>query len=211
LRIESDVPLCWGCGSSTTDVLVAIRAVADAFSRVLEPEWIARISVAAETASDSLMYVPERAVLFAQRLGSILLDLEGPLPPARVLGFNTAVDSPVETLGLPPIHYSGWEIEAFRPMLGLLQRSVAQQDPSLMGRVATASTEITQRHRPKRRMPEILQIAREVRALGVQIAHSGTVAGLLFDADHTSISRFEEARIRLSQLGLRSWEFSTRP
>lgn len=209
LRIESDVPLCWGCGSSTTDVLASIRAVANAFGRVLEPEWVARISVAAETASDSLMHGPDRAVLFAQRQGSVLVDLEGPLPPARVLGFNTAEDRRVETLGLPPIDYSAWEVEAFRPMLGLLQRSIEQQDPVLLGRVATASTLITQRHRPKPRMTEILHLADEVRALGVQIAHSGTVAGLLFEAGRVSVSRIEEARVRLSHLGLRSWEFST--
>ena len=50
LRLESDVPLRWGCGSSTTDVLATVRAVADAFDATLEPAWIARISVASETA-----------------------------------------------------------------------------------------------------------------------------------------------------------------
>jgi uncharacterized protein involved in propanediol utilization len=91
IRIESNVPLQWGCGSSTTDVLATIRAVADAFGAVLEPAWIAELAVAAETASDSLMFGPGRAVLFAQRRGRVLLDLGGPLPAVRVLGFNTVV------------------------------------------------------------------------------------------------------------------------
>ncbi|HST62695.1 MAG TPA: hypothetical protein VLK84_28575, partial [Longimicrobium sp.] len=111
IRIEGNVPLQWGCGSSTTDVLTVICAVADAFGVELEPAWIARLAVAAETASDSLMYGPERAVLFAQRRGSVLLDLGGPLPAVRVLGVNTEGERGVETLALAPMPYSAWEVE----------------------------------------------------------------------------------------------------
>ena len=209
LRLESDVPLRWGCGSSTTDVLASIRAVADAFDARLEPEWVARLSVASETASDSLMYGPERAVLFAQRRGSVLTDLGGPLPPVRVLGFNTEEGHGVETLSLPPIPYSVWEVEAFQPILGLLRRAVEEQDPALLGRVATASTVITQRHRPKRHMPQLLRLAREAGALGVQVAHSGTVAGFLFAPGAAADEPVEQARAGLQRLGLQSWQFST--
>lgn len=210
VRIESNVPVQWGCGSSTTDVLATIRAVADAFGTVLDPEWIATLAVAAETASDSLMFGPGRAVLFAQRRGRVLLDLGGPLPVVRVLGFNTEGDHGVETLTLPPVPYSSWEIEAFRPVLGLLRRAVDEQDPGLLGRVATASTVIMQRHRPKRHMPELLRLAREAGALGVQVAHSGTVAGFLFEPGPGSDGRVATARGGLRRLGLHpSWEFST--
>jgi len=213
LQIESNVPIRWGCGSSTTDVLVTIRAVADAFNRVLEPEWIARISVAAETASDSLMYGPERTVLFAQRRGSLLLELGGPLPPMVVLGFNTEVDRGVETLSLPPIQYSSWEIEAFRAILGMLRRAIEHQDPWLVGRVATASSIITQRHRPKRFMPQLLRLSQEVGALGIQVAHSGTVAGFLFEPGNETIGRIQHAQAGLKSLGLDEScrEFSTAP
>lgn len=210
LRLESDVPVRWGCGSSTADVLATVRAVADAFDTTLRPEWIARLSVASETASDSLMFGPHHAVLFAQRRGSVLLDLGGPLPTVCVLGFNTEGDHGVETLTLPPCEYSAWEVEAFQPMLGLLCRAVEQQDPELLGRVATASTTIAQRHRPKRYMPQVLALAKEVCALGVQVAHSGTVIGLLFEPGPGSSDRIACARVGLGRLGLQScWEFST--
>lgn len=210
--IDSNVPLRWGCGSSTTDVLATIRAVAAAFDTVLAPEWIAGLAVAAETASDSLMFGPGRAVLFAQRRGRVLLDLGGPLPAVRVLGFNTEGERGVETLTLPPVPYSAWEIEAYRPILGLLRRAVGEQDPELLGRVATASTVLMQRHRPKRHMPELLRLAAEVGALGVQVAHSGTVAGLLFAPGARAADRMERARAGLRRLGVaEDWEFSTEP
>ncbi|HEX6371049.1 MAG TPA: hypothetical protein VF006_19180 [Longimicrobium sp.] len=209
IRIEGNVPLRWGCGSSTTDVLSTIRAVADAFGQELEPEWIARLSVAAETASDSLMYPPERAVLFGQRRGSLLQDLGGPLPRVQVLGFNTEIDRGMETLSLAPIQYSVWEIEAFQPILGLLRRAVDQQDPGLLGRVATASTEINQRHRPKPLIPQLLKLAGEIGALGTQVAHSGTVAGFLLAPGDDVPGRVRHAQAGLERLGLhRSWEFS---
>jgi uncharacterized protein involved in propanediol utilization len=209
LRITSDVPVCWGCGSSTTDVLASIQAVADAFETTLRPEWIARLSVASETASDSLMYTQQRAVLFAQRRGSVLRELGGPLPAVNVLGFNTEGDRGVETLLMRPMPYSSWEIEAFQPMLGLLQRAIDQQDPALVGRVATASTIITQRHRPKRCMPQLLELAEKAGALGVQIAHSGTVVGFIFAPGDKAADGIEHARHGLGRLGLLpSWEFA---
>jgi uncharacterized protein involved in propanediol utilization len=184
--------------------------VAAAFGAVLRPEWMARLCVAAETASDSLMFAPGRAVLFAQRRGSVLLDLGGPLPPVRVLGFNTEGERGVATLTLPPVPYTAWEIEAYRPILGLLRRAVERQDAALLGRVATASTLIMQRHRPKRHMTGLLRLAREAGALGVQVAHSGTVAGFLFEPGAGAAERIDHARDGLRRLGVQgSWEFST--
>jgi len=212
VRIDSNVPLGWGCGSSTTDVVTTIRAVADAFGVALPAEWIAMLAVTSEIASDSLMYGSERAVLFAQRRGRLLRDLGGPLPLVHVLGFNTEVDSGVATLSLLPCKYSGWEVEAFQSILGLLCRAVDHQDPRLLGCAATASAEINQRHRPKRFLPQLRQIASHTGAVGLQVAHSGTVAGLLFEPGSDAAQRIDDARTMLRRLGLqRSWEFNTDP
>ena len=58
----------------------------------------------------------------------------GPLPAVRVLGFNTEGEHGVETLALPPVPYSAWEVEAFRPILGLLRRAVAERSRLVGGR-----------------------------------------------------------------------------
>jgi uncharacterized protein involved in propanediol utilization len=210
IRIDSNVPLGWGCGSSTTDVVTTIRAVADVFDVAVEPAWTAMLSIASETASDSLMYASERAVLFAQRRGRVLCDLGRPLPEVHVLGFNTEDGAGVGTLSLLPCRYSSWEVEAFAVIVALLRRAVEQQDPVLLGRVATASATINQRHRPKRFVPQLLRIAEQTGAVGLQVAHSGTVAGLLFEPEYDLVRRVDDARARLGILGIgETWTFST--
>ena len=53
---------------------------------------------------------------------------------------------------------------------------------ALLGRVATASSRINQRYLPKPVLDELLALCRRLGGHGVQVAHSGTVAGLIFDA-----------------------------
>src|SRR5215467_14198483 len=53
LRIDSNIAVGWGLGSSNSDVTAAICAVADGLERRLLPEEIAYLAVQAETASDS--------------------------------------------------------------------------------------------------------------------------------------------------------------
>ncbi|HET9106211.1 MAG TPA: hypothetical protein VFN79_03370, partial [Steroidobacteraceae bacterium] len=50
-----------------------------------------------------------------------------------------------------------------------------------VARVATASAELNQRFLPLRGFTAIKALAERHQALGVQISHSGTLVGLLFD------------------------------
>lgn len=213
LKILSDIPIAWGLGSSTSDVTAAILAVSDALGEEIESEAIARLAVQAETASDSIMFMFNRhAVLFAQREGEVIEDFGGFLPTLEVLGFNTDPSGlGIDTLSFPEARYSLWEIEAFRPLLGLLRRAIDTQNPYLLGQVASASAEINQSHLPKPHYNLIKLIAEQVQALGLQVAHSGTVVGLLFDpCDSRTDSQIKFARTLLAEIGFKeSWRFKT--
>ncbi len=202
LTVESNIPVGLGMGSSTADVVATIRAVADAHGVALAADAVARLAVRAETASDSLMH-GDLAVLFAQREGIVLEHLGPALPPLEILGVDTAPDTRVDTLRQPAAAYDDWEIQAFRPLRGMLRRAVKTGDPTLIGRVATASARLSQRHLPKPGFEDILNIATATGALGVQVAHSGTVAGLLFDPRNPATARrVSEATTRLEAIGL---------
>lgn len=212
LTIHADIPVGWGLGSSTSDVIAAIRAVACAFQRRLAPEVLAEIAVQAEVASDSVMF-EDRAILFAQRDGLVLEEFGRGLPALQVLGLNADLDgNGVDTLLMRPAEYSPWEIEAFRPLLGLLRRALHDQDAKLLGRVASASARINQCHLPKPRFDRLERLAEAVGAVGLQVAHSGSVIGVLFEIDSPEVEeRIEEARARASEIGFGSpWRFTTR-
>lgn len=202
LTVESTIPVGLGMGSSTADVVAAIRAVADAHGAALATDEVARLAVRAETASDSIMH-GDLAVLFAQREGIVLEHLGPALPPLEVLSVNTAPGALVDTVKQPPAEYDEWEIQAFRPLRGMLRRAIRTGDAALLGRVATASARISQRHLPKPAFEEINAIAASTGALGIQVAHSGTVVGLLFDPRNpATVRRVAEAAARLEAFGL---------
>ncbi|MFE7271044.1 kinase [Streptomyces sp. NPDC057623] len=213
LKLSGDVPLGRGFGSSTSDVLAAVGAVQSAFSLTLPDDVVARIAVRAETASDSLMY-PSTTVLFAHRDGEVLEDFGSPMPPLSVLGFGSrpgATGTGVDTLALPPAAYDAEEIEHFAELRRMLGEAMAAKDVTLLGEVATASTRINQRRLPVPRLDRILVIADEVGAVGVQTAHSGDIAGLMFDRGRLDVSeRMERARGLLRDIEItEQWEFET--
>lgn len=213
LELSGDVPVCRGFGSSTSDVLAAIGAVTDAFCHALPDKAVARIAVRAETASDSLMF-GSAAVLFAHREGNIIEDFGYPLPPVRILGFGSRAGGTshgVDTLALPPAHYSTRQIDRFAELRDMLRRAVLAKDVTLLGEVATASTWINQQQLPIPHLESLLAVVREAGAVGLQTAHSGDIAGVMFDRDdpevHTRISR---ARQLLRAIGItEQWDFST--
>jgi len=208
LEIESDVDVGRGLGSSTSDVVATVHAVLDAVGAQMPPERVAAVAVESETAVDPLMY--DRMVLFAHREADVLEDFHAPVPAMRVLGF-AATGGTIDTLGLPPARYGTWEVECFRALRGLLRRSVRHRDPVGIGRVATASAMINQRFLPVPGFDRLRAIARRCGALGVQVAHSGTVVGLLWDEQVPRVTAsVAEARRLVEELGIETtWTFTT--
>jgi uncharacterized protein involved in propanediol utilization len=181
IEITSTVPRGIGMGSSTSDVTATIRAVADSHGHPLAKEEVARLAVLAECASDSVM-IDDQVVLFAQREAAVLEVFGQQLPPMLVLGCDTAPEEKVDTLRLPPAPYDRSEIVRFGVLRAALRRAVAKSDLALLGRVATASARINQRYLPKPQLEMLLRLCEQHGGCGVQVAHSGTVAGLIFDA-----------------------------
>lgn len=186
LHIESDIPVGHGYGSSTADVVAAIRAVAAAHTAQLQPSRISRLAVAAEQASDAIAF-NEHAVLFAQREGVVLEDFGGSLPPMLLVGFKPTGGLPIDTLHLPPARYNSIEIQQFRVLRALVAHAVRYQDPRNLGRAATASALLNQRHLPKPDLERVIEIAEGAGACGVQVAHSGSLLGIIFDLAGTNV------------------------
>lgn len=150
LALESEIPLGHDYGSSTANVIAILRAVAEAAGTALRRATIARLAADAEGASEPIAYGTQ-AVLVAQREGRVLEHLGPELPPLVVVSLVSGRERAVDTLALAAARYDSGEIELFRALRGLLRCAVERQDPWLLGRVATASARIGQRHLPKPR------------------------------------------------------------
>ncbi len=181
IEIVRNFPLGVGMGSSTSDVTATIRAVADFHGVTLSREEVGRLAVLAEVASDSIM-IDDRVVLFAHRDGQVLETFGHRLPPMMVVGCDTEPGSGVDTLSLQQPDYNDAELAAFQVLRGSMRRAIATEDVSLLGRVATASARINQRFLPKPALEPLLELSLGLGGCGIQVAHSGTVAGLIFDA-----------------------------
>ncbi|MFI0978597.1 GHMP kinase [Streptomyces sp. NPDC021093] len=208
LRLTGDLPVGLGMGSSSSDVIAALRAVADAFGVRPHPGTLARLAVRAEEACDPLMLDGGRAALFAQREGRVLEVFGGALPPVVVVGCALGGGRPVDTLALPaPRTASVAELDTYARLREMLRRAVRAGDPVLLGRVATESARLGQR---RLRHPEfgaleaaLEETAGRAGAVGVQIAHSGSVAGLLVDPAGGGLRRRVRECVRvLGGLGL---------
>jgi uncharacterized protein involved in propanediol utilization len=181
VEISSNVPRGIGMGSSTSDVTATIRAVADFHGVELTKDEVARLAVLAECASDSIM-IDDRVVLFGHRDGVVLETLGHRLPPMFVISCDTEPAARVDTLRLQPADYDDAEVAGFGVLRAALRRAVALADTALLGRVATASARINERYLPKPHLEFLLRTGLRHGGCGIQVAHSGTVAGLIFDA-----------------------------
>lgn len=182
IRLVSNIPIGFGLGSSTADVVSSIRACAKLLGRELSGTEVFRLAVEAETASDGTMF-RGCARLVAHREGKVLEKLDAHLPAFGLISVNTAPDSPVDTLNFQPARYSNDELSEFDDLRALLKRAVGRSDLSLLGRVATRSAQINERFLPQPRFAEILDVATRERAIGIQVAHSGRMLGILLPPD----------------------------
>jgi len=201
LEIRSSVPVGKGFGSSSCDIVATVRAVCHALRREPSPSLIAAIATATETASDPLMYSgssgsSRSTVLFAQREGRVARTLPG-LPPLWVLSCDSApADGCVVTELMPLPQYSPQERWTFEDLLGDMVRALEGRDVGLVGQVATASAVINGRYLPNPLLEPAREVSGSCGALGVQVAHSGTLVGLLF-ADTSDVRRRAARAVRL--------------
>ena len=206
--IDSVIPVRRGFGSSTSDIVATVRAIMTATDSRFDDEDLGALAVRSETASDPLMF--DRAVLFAQRDGIVLEDFAGQLPKLEVLGFSTSVDgSGIPTLESRPASYSTAEEDEFERLRLLLRAALASADATAVGAVASASARLNQRHLPVAQLEALEEGVAKVGGIGLQVAHSGDVAGFLFDpSDENLDDRFEETGEFLAGLGINeTWRF----
>ncbi|MDE0602223.1 MAG: GHMP kinase [bacterium] len=198
LHLESPLPRQKGMASSTADIIASIGATAVALGESLPVVRQAELALAIEP-SDGTMF--PGVTLFDHRTGLVARPLGDPPPmEVLVLEFVDQVDTEAfNQVDRRPLleRRSGRFLEAFR----LITAGLEAGDGGLIGMGATLDAIAYQDVYPNRYLEAGLALARTTGAVGVNVAHSGTVVGLLFldDPEQTAWAA-RQARATLSGL-----------
>ncbi len=171
VKRRSDLPVAKGMGSSTADIVAAARSVADAFDRSLSSDDLATLAGALEP-SDGTMY---RGVVATRRRGPLLLSW--PWSPSFWIVVLIPRDT-AETLSTAVASIS--DAAFYESALESLTVAARRHDSAAFASVGATSALLLRTASPNPWTATLPPFALEVAALGWNIAHTGTVAGLLF-------------------------------
>ena len=181
IRLDSAIPRGKGMASSSADIAAVSYAVARALGRELTGREIMDIAIAIEP-SDGIAFTGLSHVshttgeLFGQYFN---------VPLLAVSIFD--VGGTVDTIA----YYqskgnAGDQDDAYRALLHTVDQAFAMRGAEkerLLGQAATESARRNQQHLEKPELERFITAAQSRGALGVLVAHSGTVVGALWASD----------------------------
>ena len=179
LTVSSDLPEGKGMASSSADLVATVRAVAGALGIAVTPQETESYLRPIEP-SDGLMY--RDVVAFCHRKVRLHRTL-GPVPPLTIVGIDEGgqVDTVAFNASRPVI--TAAQRREYGTLLDRLATALTVGDLSTVGAVATRSAVLNQERCRKRHLARALEISRDLRALGVVVAHSGTMIGIVVSGD----------------------------
>ncbi|RWC82883.1 hypothetical protein EN858_29700 [Mesorhizobium sp. M4B.F.Ca.ET.215.01.1.1] len=177
LLLESELPEGKGLASSSADLVATARSIARCFKRRIRTSLIEKLMADIEP-SDGVMY--PGVVAYQQRSCSLLSFL-GQMPPLAIVGIDEG--GTVETLDYDQRRgeISAGDRAEYHQLLERARIAIPQGDAATIGRIATASALLHQERVPKEHLNSMLKASEATGALGVIVAHSGTMVGILLD------------------------------
>lgn len=180
LHLVSPIPRGKGMASSTADVVASVAATAASLGRASDAELEADIALSVEPSDGTML---PGITLFDHIAGRLRRRLGSP-PPIEILVLE--FEAGLDTVAFNAIDHTAAlrsRSNSFRESLSLIEAGIASADAELIGRGATLSARTYQDVLVKPELPQVVALAEAAGAVGVNVAHSGTVIGLLFDED----------------------------
>lgn len=181
IDIKSDIPISKGMASSTADIGATIKATLNLIGKDLDEYDISKLATKIEP-TDSI-YIKENTIF--NPLDADVVKKLGCFNSGKVL-----ILEPDDTLSTRNIRkkenyvklkkQNKYIIEyAFK----LLEQGIKKNDLSLIGQACNISSVANENIYKKKYLSEIMDISKDYGACGVNIAHSGTVIGILLELD----------------------------
>jgi uncharacterized protein involved in propanediol utilization len=200
LLLETSLPEGKGFATSTADMVAACRAISKAYKLRLLPQHISSLLVQVEP-TDGIMY--DEVVAYQHHHGRVIASL-GQLPSLHIVGVDRGGRVDTVSFNKCKPSYTLQEEKEYDRLLQNLQEAFRTGDSELIGYVATRSAEMHQTRLAHPDFLELKALCKEIGGLGVVIAHSGTLAGILLDASASDCER----KTRILSEKMESWHRS---
>lgn len=188
IDFDSSIPLAKGMASSTADIAATAQATARHFGRNLDESTLATLCVALEP-TDSTLF--RQLTLFDHQTAATQLPNEW-LPNLDILLLESPQRLNTADYHRRDRHQSLLEqATTLAQSWALFSQAMQERDHHKLGEATTLSACASQLLLPKPRFDELLTIVEYCGIYGLNVAHSGSVVGLLFDA-----SRHDDERLR---------------
>ena len=177
LNIKSQIPIGKGMASSTADIGATIKATLSMLNKTLTGEEISKLAVKIE-ATDSLLL--NQHSIFNPLTADVKKYLGG------INDTKVVILEPDDILNTKLIRtmpdYKSYKMqnkEIIKTSFDLLDEGLLKNDLNLIGRACTYSGLANENIHKKPFLKEIIEISDKFGCYGVNIAHSGTVIGVL--------------------------------
>ncbi|MGY5956365.1 L-threonine kinase [Kosakonia sp. BK9b] len=186
LRIacHSTIPVAKGMASSTADIAATAVATARHLQLPLDERTLAQLCVALEP-TDSTLF--PQLTLFDHNTAGTQIHCGG-LPQVEVLVLESPLTlTTADYHRLPRQQILQENATALESAWGKLQQACAENNATLLGEAATISAIASQALLPKPAFNTLLRLVERGDLYGLNVAHSGSVVGLLLDSDRHDV------------------------
>ncbi|AXU73486.1 GHMP family kinase ATP-binding protein [Clostridioides difficile] len=179
LKINSKIPVGKGMASSTADIGATIKATLSLIDKDLSSEEISKL--AAEIEPTDSIFIDKNSIF--NPLNGTVIKYLGNLTNAKVviLEPNKVLDTMKIRLRQDYNKLKVENKEVIKKSFALLEEGLKKNNLSLVGEACTLSSLANENIEKKEYLNEIIKISKKYGAYGVNIAHSGTVVGILID------------------------------
>lgn len=192
LNIKSQIPVGKGMASSTADIGATIKATLSMLNKTLTGEEISKLAVKIE-ATDSLLL--NQHSIFNPLTADIKKYLGG-INDAKVVILEPDDILDTKSIRMTPNYkmYKMQNKEIIKKSFELLDEGLAKNDLNLIGKACTYSGLANENIHKKPFLEKIIDISDKYGCYGVNIAHSGTVIGILMNKEMDDIKLIEHLR-----------------
>ena len=178
LDLTSELPIGKGMASSTADIAAALSAVSDCLGISLSSDEIGVLAKRVDP-TDGVFF---NGLAVYDHHGGDLVEVIDAIPKIEVLILDTGGRIDSEAFNSGRIEYGADELRRLEESFEAVVLGLKTDDPELIGAGATLSARVNQKYLYKSLLEEVIDYSKKIRAFGVNVAHSGTVIGLLLGA-----------------------------